>query len=53
MDHQIGILLQQTRINSFSGSTTNDQRPSPLAVTLALANSSANGKGLVFAYQLI
>lgn len=37
-------------LTSFGGSTTNDQRPSPNAgQSLALANSSANGKGLVFA----
>ncbi len=37
-------------LTAFDGSTTNDQRPSPLAgQALALANSSANGKGLVFA----
>ena len=37
-------------LTAFSGSITNDQRPSPLAgQSLALANSSANNKGVVFA----
>ncbi|MDI3544976.1 MAG: hypothetical protein PWP68_393 [Rikenellaceae bacterium] len=37
-------------LTAFTGSTTNDQRPSPLdGQALALANSSANNKGVVFA----
>jgi hypothetical protein len=41
-------------LTAFGGSTTNDPRPSPYAgMALALANSSANGKCMVFKFSTL
>ncbi|MDX9931798.1 MAG: lamin tail domain-containing protein [Bacteroidales bacterium] len=41
-----------TEINSFSGSTLNDDRTTPLASSaIALINSAANGKGIVLKFS--